>query len=134
MEKLNPYRRPAGPVKWLFKLGFLTITVSSGALVGSVFGQTKRVPVKFVCQCKDGTGAMFATAFRDLLASSPRYVEVSDSSEKSPDGKSDIPHWKIDVISIDPTFLCQSSSSWETGFYGSRIPVVQTRECVKLCA
>jgi hypothetical protein len=37
----------------------------------------KKTPVRFTCTCDDATGQTFATAFRDLLVTSPRFSGVS---------------------------------------------------------
>lgn len=57
--------------------------------------QTQSVPqteprklwIAFSCECEDQTGSLFGLAFRDLLATSPRYGEAFQAEEKSADGK-----------------------------------------------
>jgi len=67
------------------------------------FGQaTQRTKVKFNCTCDDAVAARYATAFRDLLAASPRFVETSLASEPTREGsKAKTYHWVISVLSID---------------------------------
>jgi hypothetical protein len=60
-----------------------------------------RIPVAFACQCSDPVGALYATAFRDLLASSPRFVEYPNEMEIL-NGKVHV-NWDISVISVDPS-------------------------------
>ena len=62
----------------------------------------KRTAVKFLCTCSDTTGQAFATAFRDLLATSPRYSETFEVSEKLANGK-ESPNWQIEAVSLDPS-------------------------------
>ena len=64
--------------------------------------RAERIKVRFSCSCEDQVGARYATALRDLLASSPRYTETPYASEpKGPDSKEKIYHWEIQVVSID---------------------------------
>lgn len=63
--------------------------------------QTKKA-IKFTCNCTDPVGAAFATAFRDLLAVSPRYTEIAAATEKGPDGN-DIYHFQVAAVTIDPS-------------------------------
>jgi hypothetical protein len=49
-------------------------------LCPSVFcQQPTRIPVVFDCNCDDAVGSLYATAFRDLLAASPRYIETREA-------------------------------------------------------
>ncbi len=74
------------------------------AMPGVAWGQSKpRTPVKFECQCSDQVGSLYATAFRDLLAQSPRYQEVSAAVEKDTTGKITALTFHILVVSIDPS-------------------------------
>ncbi len=57
--------------------------------------QPKRIKVVFVCGCEDQTGKLYAMAFRDLLASSPRFVQTSDSAETDSNGKVIAVNWKV---------------------------------------
>lgn len=64
--------------------------------------QTSKTPIHFICSCDDSIGARYATAFRDLIASSPRYIEANKAEEYGPDGKTIAKYnWVIDVVSID---------------------------------
>lgn len=69
-------------------------------LSSCAFGQTKpKTKIKFVCNCDDKVGTLFATAFRDALAKSPRYEETSISQSGS--GKDVTYNWVVEGISID---------------------------------
>jgi hypothetical protein len=61
----------------------------------------KKIAVEFTCQCEDEAAASFATAFRDLLASSPRYFETYEPSKDPKTGKENY-HFHIKAVSIDP--------------------------------
>lgn len=65
-------------------------------------GQTKTTVV-FDCTCSDPVGARFATAVRDALASSPRYMLGYTAVEKDKDGKATRYHWHLKAVSLDPT-------------------------------
>lgn len=68
--------------------------------------QPIRVPVVFRCTCADTVGALYATAFRDLLASSPRYRETQEAETpvKLADGGAiNSMAWQVSVVSLDPT-------------------------------
>lgn len=57
--------------------------------------------IYFDCTCGDPIGAKYATAFRDLLASSPRYEEASVSQEKPKAGeKYGTYKWTVSVVSV----------------------------------
>jgi hypothetical protein len=67
-------------------------------LSNTAFGQASgsvKLKIKFVCTCDDSVGVRYATALRDLIAKSPRYVETNDFSE----GTSR--HLGIRVVSVD---------------------------------
>jgi hypothetical protein len=62
----------------------------------------QRVKVKFSCDCSDQVGSLYATALRDSLAASPRFVETADDSEPKSDGSKDrLYHLVIQVVSVD---------------------------------
>jgi hypothetical protein len=62
--------------------------------------QQHRTPVYFGCTCDDTVGSLYATQFRDLLASSPRYRSVSSTKQgKLADGEY---YWQVSVVTIDP--------------------------------
>ena len=63
--------------------------------------QTKKTKVHFVCACSDVVGSKYATAFRDLLATSPRYEATSDFVQ----GKGSDAVWfgGVRVVSVDPS-------------------------------
>ena len=67
------------------------------------FSQTKHPSVRIVfdCQCQDDTGARFAAAFRDLLAASPRYAEVTEPIEHPSGGNAVLFNWHLKVVSVD---------------------------------
>jgi hypothetical protein len=64
---------------------------------------TQRTKIFFECTCNDPVGALYATAFRDLLATSPRYAEASEAVEKDNSGKVASLNWHFVVVSIDPS-------------------------------
>lgn len=72
-----------------------------------LFSQTSQTKPKtrlvFNCQCTDPVGQLVASAFRDLLATSPRYVEANQAEEKDTNGKTTTYNWKLVVVSEDPT-------------------------------
>ena len=37
-----------------------------------------RIRVRFTCTCDNSLSRMYATRFRDLLATNPRYVEIAE--------------------------------------------------------
>lgn len=51
----------------------------------------------------DEVGALYATAFRDLLAKSPRFVETYESEVKNRNGEFLYPNWNVRVVSVDPS-------------------------------
>lgn len=62
----------------------------------------ERVKVKFSCDCGDQVGSLYATALRDSLAASPRYIETPDESEPRSEGSKDrLYHLVIQVVSVD---------------------------------
>ena len=78
----------------------------------------KRIPVFFLCNCGDEVGKLYATALRDLLAKSPRYVETADPdlTRGTVDGP---PKLSVVVTSIDPTGEGKSMAHSEVGLLGS---------------
>lgn len=84
------------------KLALALVALAALPAWGQAPPSKQKIAVNFSCNCTDSTGAAFATAFRDLLANSPRYREAAASSEKTADGK-EIYNWKIAAVSIDPT-------------------------------
>jgi hypothetical protein len=64
--------------------------------------QQQRIPVYFSCTCSDPVGSLYATAFRDLLATSPRYIEGGSPETISPDGNK-VHRWHLSVVSEDPS-------------------------------
>ena len=82
----------------------LALTVLLFCLNASSFGQEPRkTKVFFECTCDDVVGATWATNFRDLIASSPRYTEAQapefeitkDAEGKPINGY----NWHVNVIS-----------------------------------
>lgn len=66
------------------------------------FAQQKpKIKVVFECSCDDPVGSLFATAFRDALANSPRYIETDKAEIKDSAGKTVEFHFKISVVSVD---------------------------------
>lgn len=86
----------------MWKLAFLCclLAVPTMAAGQSDDAQPGRQRVEFNCQCSDSVGQLVATALRDLLASSPRYVEYSPQIPAPKDAPF---YWQIKAISIDPT-------------------------------
>lgn len=66
--------------------------------------QKKLIPVVFECTCQDQVGELYATAFRDALAKSPRYTETSAAVTKDNNGKPQEYNWQIRVVSVDPAY------------------------------
>ena len=80
--------------RWLLLLFFIFGT--------SVACRAERIKVKFECTCDDQVGKQYATALRDSLATSPRYVEmVAESEPKSEGSKDKVFHFVISVVSMD---------------------------------
>jgi hypothetical protein len=72
-------------------------------LAKSCFGQEPRkTKVFFECTCDDVVGALWATSFRDLIASSPRYAEAEAPEfevMKDADGKPiNAYNWHVNVV------------------------------------
>lgn len=67
-------------------------------------GQSKKkTEMKFDCTCEDPVGSRFATAFRDLIAASPRYTQTTLSEEPVKIGeKGTRSNWVVSIISLDP--------------------------------
>jgi hypothetical protein len=78
----------------------------------------KRIPVFFSCNCADEVGKLYATALRDLLAKSPRYIESAspDLTGGAVDGP---PKLSIVVTSIDPTGDGRFMAHSEVGLLGA---------------
>jgi len=73
-----------------------------GIICVSTACYAQRVKVKFSCDCDDHVGALYATALRDSLATSPRFIETPDESELKSDGSKDrLYHLVIQVVSVD---------------------------------
>lgn len=85
--------------------------IFAGRLYAQQSISEKRTPVVFSCSCDDGVGSLYASAFRDALATSPRYQEGYASSVKGPDGKIAYRNWKVVVVSIDPNSSETSSGA-----------------------
>jgi hypothetical protein len=68
-----------------------------------------QIPVKFECNCTDEVGQLYATAFRDLLAKSPRFVAGTgfDKGGGAFDGP---PSMLVNVVSVDPFSEGQTSA------------------------
>lgn len=74
---------------WLFVF-VCTIFFAQG-----LFAQ-KKSPVYFDCKCDDAVGSSYATAFRDLLAVSPRFRAVDNL-----DATEGVYPWSVSVVSVD---------------------------------
>jgi hypothetical protein len=77
------------------KLAVVLVFLSS---IHAFAGPAEKTKVKIDCTCNDAVGARFATALRDVVASSPRYVETPLSNEP---GKDAPWHWVISIVSVD---------------------------------
>lgn len=53
------------------------------------------------CTCDDPVATLYATALRDAIANSPRYVEAEASESPGKDGKGSDPNWVLSIVSID---------------------------------
>jgi hypothetical protein len=82
-------------VKRLMVLIFLSL------LTLPAFAQTQKIPIYFSCTCDDVVGSSYASAMRDLIATSPRYRPIYSSSEMI-DGKK-VDRFHISVVSVDPS-------------------------------
>jgi hypothetical protein len=58
----------------------------------AVYGAKAKTKIAFNCACDDVVGSRYATAFRDLLAKSPRYEETDISKDAA---------WDLQVVSVD---------------------------------
>lgn len=86
------------------------VSAVSQSAQGSATPNRNKIGIRFVCECDDMTGQTFATAFRDLLATSPRYYETSAVSGIYPDGK-ERTNLQVKVVSVDITQDNSESSS-----------------------
>ncbi len=64
--------------------------------------QAKKSSLYFDCTCDDAVGRLYATAFRDLLASSPRYQSASVAEVDDEKGNVVRRNWNVKVVSLDP--------------------------------
>jgi hypothetical protein len=80
----------------------------------------KRVPVKFICDCSDSVGKLYATAFRDLLAKSPRFVQ-DGPFDRTGGSSGNPPSMLVSVVSIDPIGDGQNSALSEAYLLGDSI-------------
>jgi hypothetical protein len=68
--------------------------------------------VKFDCSCDDKLGTLYATAFRDLIAKSPRYQETQVAQDDGKGtNKNDSYNWFIDIIPMDMTQPADGNAS-----------------------
>jgi hypothetical protein len=65
-------------------------------LLATPVAAQNKTAISFTCTCNDATGTLFATAFRDLLATSPRYSEETKETK-------DVYAFRLMVVSLDPT-------------------------------
>jgi hypothetical protein len=61
-----------------------------------------RAHVVFECKCNDDVGRLYATAFRDVLAKSPRFIEAYQSREDYGSVKA-VLNLKVVAVSLDPS-------------------------------
>lgn len=109
----------------------------------SAFAQAQqakpRTELVFSCSCSDQAGTLFAAAFRDLLATSPRYIEASQAELKGPDGKQTIYNWQLKVVSVDDTSNGQATAISSvlllgSSFYMDQYVQVCGRDKAAFCA
>ena len=71
--------------------------------ISSLGQEPRKTKVFFECTCDDVVGATWATSFRDLIASSPRYTEAQAPEfevAKDADGKPlNAYNWHVNVVS-----------------------------------
>jgi hypothetical protein len=60
---------------------------------GSNSSSPKKIAIFFSCDCDDAVGALMATAFRDMLATSPRFTEAAGVENSA---------YNLSVVSLDP--------------------------------
>jgi hypothetical protein len=61
-----------------------------------------RTPIVFECSCEDTVGRAFARAFRDVLATSPRYEQAYIAEPRDSTGKqTGVMLWKVNAVSVD---------------------------------
>jgi hypothetical protein len=65
-------------------------------------GKPSKIPIVFSCTCEDVAAAEYASAMRDLLATSPRYREIYKTVELNANGQVTVKHFHILVVSLDP--------------------------------
>jgi hypothetical protein len=65
--------------------------------------RSPRTKIHFECQCNDDAAAHFASAFRDIIATSRRYVMADASSESVPGQKYPRFNWQLKILSLDTT-------------------------------
>jgi|SRR5579872_4325761 len=99
-----------------------------------------RTKLYFTCQCDDDVAARFASAFRDILATSPRYVATDEPSETVPGAQYPQLHWHFVVVSLDISNGSGSSTALSevlllrNGFYMTQWVQGCGREKVADCA
>lgn len=79
----------------IYALALVFAACSVGMYAQTTETALKRLPVYFGCSCPDRVAGQVATAFRDRLASSPRYVEAFDAKSDSV--------FHVELVSGDPS-------------------------------
>jgi hypothetical protein len=80
---------------------FLALTVLLCCSGLAFCQESAKTRVVFDCQCEDAVGHLYATAFRDVLATSPRYTQTALAESKKADGSA-LYSWHLQAISLDP--------------------------------
>lgn len=83
--------------------GLLLVFILGLSMSCSAQSLHQKIPVHFQCTCSDVVGQLYATAFRDAIATSPRYQEAATAEEKGEKGEETKYNWQVRVVSIDPS-------------------------------
>lgn len=83
-------------------LACLVLLFASAITFGQNVQKSNKTRIHFSCSCDDVVGSRYATALRDLIASSPRY-ELAASAEIKPNNAKEPTtyNWQLSVVSVD---------------------------------
>lgn len=98
-------------------LALLACTITPADCLGQTPQAAKRIPVRFICSCSDPVGHLYATAFRDLLATSPRFV-LETGFDKNGGSPPAPPSILVSVVSLDPSHDGSAAALSEAYFVG----------------
>lgn len=90
---------------------FLLLFCLGTCAVSHAQATDSKTPLVFECQCSDAVGEQYATAFRDLVASSPRYRLTSQATVRDAGGKVLSVNWHVIAVSLDPSLDHDGRSS-----------------------